>query len=77
MNVFDEYLEERRLMPKENPHGHHDWVSRDYARLDCGATGCWFNDNGQCAVPSLCKIGEDGRCVSFTPKPVQKTYEGD
>lgn len=56
--------------------GHHDWVSRDYEEVDCKATGCLFNRNETCMVPSRCKIGNDGRCAGFEASP-SKEVEGD
>lgn len=57
-------MEKEGLMPD------HDGfpVSRDWADLDCGASGCAFNRVGKCSVPSIAKVGEDGRCVGFTPE---------
>ena len=63
-------------MPKGNRGGHHDWLSRDWEDIDCLATGCMFNRNEKCSVPSLCKIGEDGRCEGFKAKPMAKV-DGD
>lgn len=56
--------------------GHHPWASRDYEDIDCKAAGCMMNLNGKCAVPSVCKITEDGRCEGFIAKPPVKP-EGD
>lgn len=64
-------------MPKGNPGGHHDWVSRDYADIDCYATGCLFNRNKKCGAPSLCEIGDDGKCEGFTVKPLLSGSDGD
>lgn len=40
-------------------------VSRDWEDIDCRATGCIYNRSLKCGVPSLCEIGEDGRCKGF------------
>jgi hypothetical protein len=46
-------------------------VSRDWEDVDCQAVGCRFNQNKKCITPSICKIGEDGRCISFQAKPME------
>lgn len=64
MSGFD-YPQEHSLHCKGrigNRGTHHDWVSRDYADIDCKATGCKFNICGSCATPSRAKIGP-GRSV--------------
>jgi hypothetical protein len=61
-------------------HGHRggpDWVSRDYAYVDCQAVGCMFNVGKKCAVPSKCKIADDGHCEGFQPKPTPNKLDGD
>jgi hypothetical protein len=55
---------------------HHGWASRDYLDVDCKATGCQFNRDEKCMVPSRYKIGADGRCEGFQVPP-QKKIEGD
>jgi len=64
------------LMPRR-PHGFP--VSRDWADVNCKATGCRYNRNETCMVPSRCKIGTDGRCAGFEVPPVDllKKPEGD
>lgn len=57
--------------------GHHDWLSRDYPEVDCKATGCMFNLNDKCIVPSACKIGDDGKCAGFKPRPTPQKPDGD
>lgn len=58
------------LMPRERrPYGFP--VSRDWADVDCKATGCRFNRNENCMVPSRCKINTEGRCEGFETPPVQ------
>lgn len=57
-------------LPKRNPYGHHDWLSRDYADIVCRAVGCQFNLAGKCAVPSIAIIADDGRCLGFKCKTV-------
>lgn len=63
-------------MPHGNHGGHHDWLSRDYEDIDCKAVGCVYNNNLKCAVPTLCKITDDGRCAGFVAKKMPK-IEGD
>lgn len=65
-----------RIAGKRNPGGHHDWLSRDYADVDCQAVGCLLNRQRKCTVPTACKIGDDGRCQGFTPRPTPKV-DGD
>ena len=60
-----------------NPSGHLPWVSRDYEELDCQATGCLFNRDKKCAVPSLCKIDPNGKCEGFKTKPAPRGLSGD
>lgn len=58
--------------------GHNFPVSRDWEDLDCKATGCLYNIREKCATPSICKIGEDGRCIGFVVKKVNlKQVDGD
>jgi hypothetical protein len=64
-------------MQRENRGGHHDWVSRDYEEIDCQAVGCLYNVGKKCAVPSVCKISDDGRCLGFVAKPLPKKIDGD
>ena len=64
-------------MPKSNSGGHHDWLSRDYADLDCQAMGCIFNHNMKCIIPSRCKIGTGGMCEGFLSKETPKKPDGD
>ena len=59
-------------------HGeHHPWLSRDYLDIDCLAIGCMFNKENKCSVPSLCKINDNGQCIGFVTKPVNKEINGD
>lgn len=47
--------------------------SRDWKYLDCKATSCLFNMIDGCIAPSRAEIGEDGRCVGFSPRvPIKK-----
>ena len=55
---------------------HHTFGSRDYEDLDCYAVGFIFNREKKCGVPSIAKIGEDGRFISFKPKEIKKV-DGD
>jgi hypothetical protein len=57
--------------------GHHSWLSRDYEDIDCQAEGCLLNKNKKCTVPSVCKIGADGRCAGFVAKPMPTIKQGD
>lgn len=56
---------------------HHPWVSRDYEEIDCRATGCFFNKELKCSVPSLCKIDDTGKCVGFKAKQQTTIVDGD
>ena len=62
-------------MPHDS--GHHSFASRDYADMDCKATGCKFNIGEKCAVPTMCKINDKGGCDGFTPKQLPKEKTGD
>jgi hypothetical protein len=42
--------------------------SRDWEDLDCNAETCLNNICKKCTVPSLAKIGEDGKCNGFKSK---------
>ena len=69
------------LMPSEGhgfcrrPHGYP--VSRDWANVDCRATGCRWNRLEKCMVPSRCKIGADGKCGGFEVPPAVTQVDGD
>lgn len=87
VNCDDEYhiVQQRRLvsrvqglMPRQRRDGGFP-VSRDWADLDCWATGCRWNQQEKCIVPSICKITADGRCKGFDPKPLpsQAEHSGD
>ena len=41
-------------------------LSRDWEEFDCKSQCAWQKD-GHCTVPSLAKIGEDGRCEGYRP----------
>jgi hypothetical protein len=56
---------------------HHSWARRDYESVDCYATGCLFNKNETCSVPSRCKIGPDGKCQEFVATPTPPKPDGD
>ena len=60
-----------------NPGGHHDWVSRDYEDIDCQATGCFFNREKKCGVPSIAKMNATGKCTGFKARPTPRGLEGD
>ena len=50
-------------------------VSRDWEDIDCSATACIYNRIKKCTVPSLAKIGEDGRCGGFKTEIETKPKE--
>lgn len=54
-------------------------VSRDWEHLDCKAVGCRWNKLERCMVPSLAKIGPEGRCEGFEAPPYEviKPLDGD
>ena len=76
----DHIVQQRKLVPRvqglmqRRPHGYP--VSRDWKDLDCWATGCRFNQHEKCIVPSICKIGADGRCKGFEAIPYKPQAEG-
>ena len=43
-------------------------VSRDYQEIRCNRTSCEWNISKFCSVPSLCEIGEDGKCKGYKIK---------
>jgi hypothetical protein len=60
---------------------HHPFpYSRDWYRPDtsCNATSCVCNSfGGMCVISSKCEIGEDGRCLGYTPKKPAEEKTGD
>jgi len=66
-------IEEAESMDKENglmynPGGHP--FSRDWERIPCTRSSCNNNTYGtECGVPSMCKIGDDGKCIGFSLRP--------
>jgi len=66
-----------RRMAKHNPGGHNDFVSRDYAEIDCRATGCMWNRKEKCMVPGLAKIDPEGKCSGFKVAPQKRGLDGD
>lgn len=62
-------LKTNRLMPHHIP-GHDFPFSRDWGidNIKCSAVSCICNVSGECVIPSLCRIGDDGRCVNFKLK---------
>jgi hypothetical protein len=66
--------EPRGFMPRR-PHGFP--VSRDWADVDCKATGCRFNQCEKCIVPSRCKINNEGRCEGFEAPLLNLKVDGD
>lgn len=66
-----------RIGGRRNPGGHHDWISRDYEEISCQATGCKYNVQKFCMVPSRCEIGPDGKCKGFEAPPLKTKVDGD
>ena len=54
------------------PHRDYPGLSRDWADIDCWSESCVNNSFGECMIPSLATIGEDGRCEGFKPKGLLK-----
>jgi len=62
------------LMPKRD----YDYPRcRDDINISCGNTFCEWNYSKKCSVPSLCVIGNDGKCEGYklkdkikNPKPL-------
>lgn len=54
---------------------YNSFISRDYKTISCKAVNCKYNISEECAVPSLCKINENGSCKNFTLK--EDKHEGD
>ena len=54
-------MEKRGLM--YNPGGHP--ISRDWEHIECKREACVCNVSGKCAMPSRCRIGEDGKYDGF------------
>lgn len=52
-------------IPEHNYPFSRDW-GLDY--IKCSAESCICNRDGKCIIPSMCKIGDDGRCVNFKVK---------
>jgi hypothetical protein len=67
-------MEVKGFMPHNNGF---PMLSRDWEQLDCKSSGCANNVSGCCVVPSLAKIGEDGRCEGFTPRGTLKVERGN
>ena len=42
--------------------------SRDWEDIDCKSVSCANNMCGKCSVPSIAKLGENGRCEGFVPR---------
>jgi hypothetical protein len=65
-------------MKTESLMPHHDGfplLSRDWDDIDCKSSNCDWNRDGKCLVPSLAKIGEDGRCEGFKPRGTIKVRD--
>jgi len=80
IDAEDHVVQQRRMAPPQvhglmprRPHGYP--VSRDWADIDCRATGCRWNQREKCIVPSICKIGDDGRCKGFDAIPMKPQAE--
>lgn len=75
----DHIVQQRKLVPRvqglmqRQPQGYP--VSRDWKHIDCRAIGCMWNQDEKCIVPSLCKIGDDGKCKGFTVPPMKPQAE--
>lgn len=51
---------------------------RDDQTILCSRNACEWNMGKSCSVPSLCVIGEDGKCEGFGPKkPKTGPIDGD
>ena len=78
----DDHIVQQRRMSTPKVHGlmhrrpHGFPVSRDWADIDCWATGCRWNQHEKCIVPSICKITADGRCKGFEAIPYKPQAEG-
>jgi hypothetical protein len=72
--IIEHRMAKKNLMDKGD---HHGWASRDYADIDCNATGCMWNKHLKCSVPSLCEILPDGKCKGFKIPPQQRGLDGD
>ena len=66
--------ETHRLMPHRD---HRHPRSRDDENLPCGATSCKWNLYNECGVPSLCIIGNNGKCKGFESDFKTKPSSGD
>ena len=58
-------MERKGFMPK---HDYRYPVSRDFQNLPCKTTHCQWNRSKSCSVPSLCEIGDDGKCMGYQTK---------
>ena len=53
-------------------------VSRDWKHVDCLATGCMFNRNLSCSVPSRAQFDETAHCTGFVAGKIDnKKIDGD
>ena len=66
-----------RIGHRNNPGGHHPWISRDYESVHCEAVGCRWNVLMDCGVPTRHKVTADGRCGGFEVKVVLTKVNGD
>ena len=79
----DHIVQQRRMVSREcgfAPHQDRPYdfpVSRDWADIDCKATGCRFNQQEKCITPSRCKIATDGHCEGFDAIPMKPRAELD
>lgn len=74
---MDEEHHTKGRMAKGHRRDHHDFASRDYEDIDCQATGCMFNRNQKCSVPSRCAISDTGSCTGFKVRPTPSAVDGD
>jgi len=52
-------------------------ICRDWEHIDCQNQACAWQRMEACTVPSLAKIGPDGKCKGFHPAGTLKTDKGD
>lgn len=64
-DMADMGMEVMGLMPHHDGFPH---LSRDWEDVDCKSAACENNRLNKCTVPSIAKIGENGRCEGFKPR---------
>jgi len=55
-------FEQKSLMPHSD---RFPYLSRDWEMIDCANENCKWNRGKACSVPSLAKIGADGKCCGY------------